>query len=277
MTQPPPPKVSIIIVNYNQKYFPRMCVEAIERSEVNFDYEIIVVDNGSTDESIHQLHQLRKAGRIHLHEAKKNLGYGKANNLGVEKAKGEFIIISNPDVFVKEDTMQKMVDYLEEHTEIGLMGPLLRYYNGEIQESCRRDMNFLDLIIKRTFLKRIPRFKKRLQNYLMGDFDHNVIHRVDLITGAYFIMRKAVYEEVEGFDPRYFLFMEDYDLCRKLRQKAYKIIYFPIVEAEHYHKRLSSGSMLWLIGRRVFWFHFISAIKYFWKWRHGKKSLTRPS
>lgn len=269
------PTVSIIIVNYNHKYFPKMCVEAIEKSDTDFDYEIIVVDNGSTDESIHKLRELKKEDRIILIEAKKNLGYGKANNLGVKRAKGEFLIISNPDVFVKKDTMRRMVEYLDEHHEIGLMGPRLRYYSGEVQESCRRDMNFFDLIIKRTALKKIPAFKKRLQKYLMEDYDHQAIHKVDLITGAYFIIKKDVYEEMEGFDPRYFLFMEDYDLCRKLREKGYKIIYFPVVEAEHYHKRLSSGNILWLLRRKVFWFHLMSAIKYFWKWRkkHSKSNF----
>jgi GT2 family glycosyltransferase len=261
------PRVSIIIVNFNHKYFPRMCVEAIEKSQTNFDYEIIVVDNNSTDESIEYLRKTQKEGRIHLVEAGSNLGYGRGNNLGVKQARGEFLIISNPDVFVKPDTMQTLLDHLEKHPEIGLIGPRLKYYNGQIQESCRRHMTFADLIIKRTFLRKLPRFKKRLDQYLMNDFDHNHTQEVDLITGAYFMMRKSVYEAVEGFDPRYFLFMEDYDLCRKLHRAGYSIVYYPKAEGEHYHKRLSGGSMLWLFSRKVFWIHLSSALKYFWKWR----------
>lgn len=267
------PKVSIIIVNYNHKYFPQMCVEAIERSKTNFAYEIIVVDNGSTDESIHKLRELKKEERIKLIESSKNIGYGQGNNLGVKQAKGEFIVISNPDIFVKEDTMQLMVDYLENHKEIGLLGPRLRYYSGEIQESCRRHMTFFDLVIKRTFLKKIPHYKKRLERYLMHDYNHNDIQPVELITGAYFMMRHSVYEEIEGFDPRYFLFMEDYDLCLKLHKKGLKVVYFPKVEAEHYHKRLSSGSTVRLLGRKVFWIHVFSAFKYFWKWSGFKISI----
>lgn len=260
-------KVSIIIVNYNQKYFARMCVEAIEKSTMNFGVEIIVVDNASQDESIETLRRMAKEGRIHLIEAGGNLGYGKGNNLGVASARGEFIVISNPDVFVQPDTLQKMVDHLEKHADIGLMGPRLKYYNGQIQESCRRHMTFTDLVIKRTFLKHLPRFKKRLENYLMKDFDHDHVQEVDLITGAYYLIRKSVYEEVGGFDPRYFLFMEDYDLCRKLHEKGYQIIYFPKAEAEHYHKRLSGGNFFWLLSRKIFWIHLSSAFKYFLKWR----------
>lgn len=261
------PKVSIIIVNYNHKYFPRMCVEAIEKSEVDFKYEIIVADNNSQDESIEYLRRMKQEGRIHLIESGSNLGYGRGNNLGVKQAKGEFIIISNPDIFVTPTTMQRLVDHLEKHSEIGLIGPRLRYYNGKIQESCRRHMTFGDLVIKRTFLRRLPHFKKRLDHYLMNDFDHNDVQEVDLITGAYFVMRREVYEKIGGFDPRYFLFMEDYDLCRTLHWKGYQVVYFPQAEAEHYHKRLSSGNMLWLLSRKVFWFHLASAFKYFWKWK----------
>lgn len=266
------PKVSVIIVNYNHKYFPRMCVEAIEKSNTNFEYEIIVVDNGSQDESVNFLRKMEKEGRIRLIEAGKNLGYGQGNNLGVKHAKGEYVIISNPDVFVHADTMQKLVDYMEKHEEVGLVAPRLRYYNGQIQASCRRHMSFVDLVIKRTFLGRLPYFKKRLENYLMEDFDHNKPCEVDLVTGAYFIMRKKVYEEIRGFDRRFFLFMEDYDLCRTLHYQGYKVIYYPVAEAEHYHKRLSGGNLFTLFTKKVFWIHVYSAIKYFWKWR-GKGLL----
>lgn len=271
------PKVSIVIVNYNQKYFARMCVEAIEASRVSFPLEIIVVDNASQDESIEYLRRMAQEGRIRLIEAGANLGYGKGNNLGVQNAQGEYIVISNPDVFVREDTLQSMVDYLEAHPEIGVLGPRLRYYNGQVQESCRRHMTFTDLVIKRTFLKHIPRFKKRLDHYLMNDFDHDQVQEVDLIVGAYYLLRKKVYEEVGGFDPRYFLFMEDYDFCRKLHQSGYQVVYYPKAEAEHYHKRLSGGSLFWLLSRKIFWIHLSSAIKYFLKWKGKSLKPKRKS
>lgn len=270
-------KVSVIIVNTNQKYFPRMCAEAVEKSRTNFDYEIIVVDNHSTDESITILRDMEKQGRIRVVESGKNLGYGKANNLGVEHAQGEFVIISNPDVFVEPDTMQTLVDTMEAHPDVGLAGPRLRYYNGDIQPSCRRYMTFFDLVVKRTPLKKIPAFRKRLEGYLMEDFDHNRTQDVDLITGAYFIMRRSVYNEVGGFDPRYFLFMEDYDLCLKLHQAGYRVVYHPKSEALHYHKRLSDGNIVWLLGRKVFWIHLSSAFKYFRKWKHFTPSRNSHS
>jgi GT2 family glycosyltransferase len=271
MTKPTSkPDVSIIVVNYNHKYFPRMCVEAIQKSKVDFSYEIIFVDNDSKDESINYLREMDEKGDITLIESGANLGYGRGNNLGVEHAQGEYIIISNPDIFVKEDTMQNLYDYFKKHPEIGLIGPRLRYYNGEIQASCRRHMSFTDLIIKRTPLQKLPRFKRRLKHYLMEDYDHDTVQEVDLITGAYFMMRRDVYNQIGGFDPRYFLFMEDYDLCRTVHQAGYQVVYYPKSEAQHYHKRLSGGNVLWLLTRKVFWIHLSSACKYFWKWRRAK-------
>jgi len=271
------PKVSIIIVNYNHKYFPKMCVEAIESSKTDFEYEIIVVDNRSTDESIDSLRRMQKEGRIILIESPVNLGYGKGNNLGFQQVRGEFVIISNPDVFVKPDTMQTLLDHLETNPNIGMIAPRLGYFNGETQPSCRRHMTFFDLIIKRTWLRKLPSFKKRLKHYLMGDFSHTETQEVDLITGAYFMMRSSVYEKIGGFDPRYFLFMEDYDLCLKLHQADYKVVYYPKSEATHYHKRLSDGNIIWLLGRKVFWYHLISAFKYFWKWKNYSPSRSKTT
>jgi len=234
---------------------------------VNFDYEIIVVDNNSTDESIDYLEKADKEGIIKLIKSPKNLGYGRANNLAAKNAKGEYVLIMNNDITVEPDVLQKMVDYMKKHHEIGILAPKLIYHSGQIQDSCRRFMSFSDLVAKRTPLKHIPPFKKRWNQYLMRDFDHSKIQEVDLLVGAFLMMPKKVFDEVGGFDERYFLFMEDFDLCKKVWQKGYKVVYFPEVEAIHYHKRLSSGSILGQLTKKVFWIHVSSAFKYFWKWR----------
>lgn len=244
-----------------------MCVEYLEKSETDFPFEIIVVDNDSHDQSIEYLREMQKEGRIRLVEAGSNLGYGKGNNLGVKNAKGEYVVIANPDIFVKKDTLQKLVDYADKNPEAGLIGPKLIYYNGEVQDSCRRHMSPFDLVIKRTWLRKLPGLKKRSRRYVMEDFDHNKTQEVELITGACFIMPRALFEKIGGFDPRYFLFMEDFDLCRKVVKAGKKVIYYPEAQAQHYHKRLSGGNIIWLFKQKVFWIHVGSAIKYFWKWR----------
>lgn len=269
-------KLSIITVNYNHKYFPRLSIEALERSKTDFDFEIIFVDNASTDPiSLGFLQQASREGRIKFIRSEKNLGFAGGNNLGVKHAGGdgvggEYLFFLNPDTAVFEDTLQKMVDYIQSHPDTGILGAQLVYADGTVQESCRRDMRFLDLIVKRTPLRKFPWGKTRLENYLMGDFDHEKTQPVELITGAAMMMRRDLFERIGGFDERYFLFMEDFDLCKKVRAvgaEKYKIIYFPEARIHHYHKRLSDGNAALLLAKKVFWLHLSSAAKYFWKWR----------
>lgn len=262
------PKLSVIIVNYGHKYFPKLAVEALERTKANFPFEIIVVDNNSNDEiSLSFLTKAHEDKRINLIRSPQNVGFGRGNNLGFEKVQGEYVLFHNPDITVYPDTLQKMVDYLEKHKDIGILAPKLVYPNGQIQESCRRHMSFGDLILNRTFLGKLPMFKERVQKYLMRDFDHNKVQDVDLVTGAAMLIPSEVFRKVDGFDKRYFLFMEDFDLCRMIQKAGYRIVYYPEAEMEHYHKRLSQGSIWTLMRKKVFWLHVSSAIKYFFKWK----------
>lgn len=263
-------KLSVIIVNYNHKYFPRLALEALEKSETDFSFEVIFVDNRSdpNDESVGFLRKAAKEGRITLIESPRNVGFGAGNNLGLKIAKGEYILIHNPDTTVEKDSLQKLVNYLEKHPRIGLLGPKLVYSNGDIQDSCRRFMTFTDLIIKRTPLKKVNPWKKRLQHYLMLDFDHNKTQEVDLITGAMMLARKDfLWGELHGFDERYFLFMEDFDLCQRTWKAGKKVVYYPEVSILHYHKRLSGGGFFGQFFKKTFWLHLVSSAKYFWRWR----------
>lgn len=248
-----------------------MAVEALEKSKTNFPFEIIVVDNAShDDESRIFLEQAHAKGRITLIKSPVNLGFGKGNNLGAKVASGEYLFFHNPDLTVNEDTLQKMVDYLGQNADVGIIGPKLLYSSGKIQESCRRHMGFFDLVLNRTPLKKLPVFRKRVERYLMDDFDHDKIQDVDLITGAAVMMPRAVFEKVQGFDPRFFIFMEDFDLCRMVKKAGHRVVYFPEARANHFHKRLSQGSVFGLLRKKVFWLHVASAVKYFHKWSNHK-------
>lgn len=262
--------VSAVMLNYNSKYFPKMCIEAFRRGKMDFEYEIIAVDNASDDPiSLGYLEHAAEKGVVQLVKTEKNLGYGGGNNLGAARARGKYILILNPDIFVNEDSVQKMVDYMEKHSEVGMLGPKLVYPDGTVQDSCRRNMSFMDLVVKRTFLRWLPGFRKRVEKYTMDDFSHNEMREVDLLVGACLLIPREVYEQVGGFDKRYFLFMEDFDLCREVAKLGKKIVYFPEVEVTHNHKRLSGGNIFTLLRKKVFWIHVGSAFKYFWKWRKG--------
>lgn len=262
------PKLSAVMLNYNSKYFPKMCIEAFYRGEMDFDFEFIAVDNASTDPiSLGYLEKAENEGLIKFIKSDRNLGFGGGNNLGVKNSQGEYILILNPDVFVNEDSVQKMVSHMDDNPDIGILGPKQVYPDGSVQDSCRRDMRFFDLVLKRTFLGKLPFFRKKVSSYTMEDFDHSETKEVDLLVGSCFLIPREVFEQVNGFDERYFLFMEDFDLCREIRALGKKVVYFPEVEVTHNHKRLSGGSNIGLLGKKVFWHHLRSAVKYFWKWR----------
>ena len=265
-------KLSVVIVNYNHKQFPQLAIEALEKSKTNFPFEILVYDNHSHDQI--SLEFLKKADadkRITLFLSNKNIGFGKGNNQCAQFAKGKYIFIHNPDLEVREDTLQKMGDYMEKHPDIGILAPQLRYEDGTIQPSCRRNMAFMDLVINRLPVQRLPFMEKRIKHYLMQDIDHAKTQDVDLVTGAAMVLPTDVFRKVGGFDERYFLFMEDFDLCRMILKMGLRIVYFPDAVTKHYHKRLSQGSFFKLIRSKVFWHHVHSAIKFFWKWSRVKK------
>jgi hypothetical protein len=243
-------------------------VEALKKSKMDADFEIIFCDNNSHDESLDYLKKAADKGDIILREPGRNLGYGAGMNYAAAEAKGKYILILNADITVESDTLQKLVDYLEAHDDVGLVGPKLIYHNGEVQKSCRRHFKFIDLFIKRSFLKHVWPFKKRYEKYIMDDFNHESTQVVDLVTGAFMMMPRAVWDRVRGFDERYFLFMEDFDLCKKVQEAGYKVLYYPEAEATHYHKRLSGGSAFRLLFKKISWLHLSSAIKYHWKWRN---------
>jgi len=265
--------ISVVILNYNHQYFIKLAVEALEKSVFKGKFEIILVDNASKDQvSVGFMQEAEKEGRITFIQNPKNIGFGAGNNVGVKVAKGKYIFIHNPDVTIQPDSLQRLFDYAEQHKEIGILAPQLRYANGYIQESCRRDMKFVDLVIKRTFLAKIQPFKKRLQLFLMEDYDHSKTMEAELVTGAAMFIARKTFEKIGGFDERYPLFMEDFDLCREVRKAGFKVVYFPECQISHYHKRLSNDNLFKSLTRRVFWLHVISAFKYFWKWRDQAES-----
>jgi len=182
--------VSAIIVNHNCSYLTRLCIEALKKSSGDFELEIIVVDNASDAENLSYLKKLHEEKEITLVALQRNTGYGFGNNRGADAARGDYLLILNPDVVVEKDTVRKLLHYAQEHSDLGIVAPQLYFYNDQIQDSCRRFMTPLDLVIKRTPLKRLGRFRARYRHYVMEDFDHSQVQDVDIVTGACFLISK---------------------------------------------------------------------------------------
>ena len=181
--------VSIIIINFNQKDWLKKCLEKIRKAKISLPYEIIIIDNASTDGSAAEI---EKFEGLQFIENTKNLGYGKAVNQGIKKAKGDYLLIINPDVLISHGSVERLVEFLENHKEVGIVGPQLRGEKGNIQNSCFCFPHWFTPIIHRTFLRHFPFGQKELRRYLMEDFDHQKTREVDwVLGGALMVSKKA--------------------------------------------------------------------------------------
>ncbi|HEC21262.1 MAG TPA: hypothetical protein ENI70_01980, partial [Candidatus Peregrinibacteria bacterium] len=165
-----------------------------------------------------------------------------------------------------EGGIEKMLHYMKWHRKVGILGPQLIYEDSTIQDSYRKFPGITDVVFKRTFLVKLPLSRKRLARYLMHGKNSEKTERVDWIVGAFLMIRKKALDQVGGFDPRFFLFFEDTDLCRRMGEKGWKVVYFPKAKATHHHQRLSGGSFSQALKKKTFRVHLASGMKYFWKY-----------
>lgn len=225
--------LSIIIVNYNTKALLKQCLESI------FNYKVIVVDNGSGDGSAEMVK--KDFSKVKLIVNKKNLGFAKANNQALQQAQSEYVLFLNSDTIVPKETIPKLLSYLEKHPEVGVVTPKLELRSGEIDPDCHRGFPqpWAAFCYFSGLEKLFPK-SKFFGQYHQTWKNLNVVHEIDSCCGAFMLARKKILDEVGGFDESYFFYGEDLDLCYRIKQKGWKIIYYPKAKAIHY-KGVSSG------------------------------------
>jgi len=260
-------KLSIIILNYKTKKLTNKCINFLYKYPINCNFEIIVVDNNSQDNTIQYL---EKKWKNHIKTIASNInkGFGGGINLGIKKAKGQYILTLNPDIEVWKNSINYLLDFIKNNPNCAICGPQLIYPDGTIQDSYRRFPTLTDLFIKRTFLRKI--FKKRMSKYLMHQTSQTKTQPVDWMIGGFLMIRQNFLQEISGFDERFFLFLEDTDICRQAWNKNQKVMYVPQAKAYHHHKRLSGNNFLDAIFKKTFYIHISSALKYWWKWKNNK-------
>ena len=286
------PLVSAIVLTYRSPKDTLACVRALLVQSIGDRLEVIVVDNHSETDSIGILRtQLPKDPRVRIAETKKNLGYGKGNNFGARYATGEYLLIINPDNVPPPDTLAKMVGIMERDPTIGILAPKLVFPSGVVRDSARAFPSVTDVFIKRTVLKYL--FPNRLAAYTQSHLGRGTVEggrgiaryaptdasetqytrsvspsrEVDWVAGACLLLRRSFYEELGGFDPRFFLFFEDIDLCRRTWAAGKRVVYDASIVVSDREHRLSEGGMMTLFTKRTVRWHLMSAMRYFWKWR----------
>ncbi len=235
--------LSIIIVNYNVKEFLQNLIHSIEKASTNLTKEIIIIDNASDDGSVEFIKE--KFPQIKLIANQTNLGFGKANNIGLKQAAGKYILLINPDTLVAEDTFEKMIQFFESNKNVGLAGCKILNPDGTLQLACRRSFpGPWTSFTKVTGLSTLFPNSKIFARYNLTYLDENKSYEVDAISGSFMMMRKEVYEKVGGFDEQFFMYGEDLDLCYRIQKAGNKVYYVHSTQIIHYKGESTKRSSL---------------------------------
>ena len=226
-------KLSVIIVNYNVQHFLEQCLHSVLNAGRKVAIEVIVVDNNSVDGSIGMVKE--KFPSVRLIENKKNTGFSFANNQAIKISSGEYILLLNPDTVVEEDTFEKVVTFMDTHPDAGGLGVKMLDGKGKFLPESKRGLPTPAVAFYKIFGLAALFPKSRLfGKYHLGYLDRDQVHAVDILSGAFMLMRKSVLDKVGLLDETFFMYGEDIDLSYRIILGGYKNYYFPETRIIHY-------------------------------------------
>ena len=261
-----PMQLSVIILNYNVRYFLEQCVLSVQKALENIDGEIIVIDNNSSDDSCAMMKQ--RFPQIKLIENKENAGFPKGNNIAVKEAKGEYLCILNPDTVVAEDTFEKILNsqLATRNSQLGIIGCKLIDGTGHFLPESKRGVPTPWVAFTKIFgLYKIFPNASFFNQYYAQHLGENQSGKVDILVGAFMMMKRELYNELEGFDENCFMYADDIDLSyRVLLLKKYNY-YFHETSVIHYKGEST-------IKDATYMKHFREFMNFFYQ-KHFKRSL----
>lgn len=226
-------KISVVIVNYNVEFFLEQCLNSVRKALEHVSGEVFVVDNNSIDGSVEMVQ--RKFPEVHLIANKDNRGFSKANNQAILLSQGEYVLLLNPDTVVEEDTFQKVVEFMDEHPDAGGLGVRMLDGKGKFLPESKRGLPTPSVAFYKIFgLSRIFPHSKRFGKYHLGYLSEFETHEVDILSGAFMLMRKEALDKVGLLDEAFFMYGEDIDLSYRIQKGGYKNYYFPETRIIHY-------------------------------------------
>lgn len=224
-------KLSIIIVSWNVRDDLLKCLHSINENKPSCTYEVIIIDNASTDETADMIK--KHFPEIKLIANHDNRGFAAANNQGMKVSQGEYILLLNPDTILHPKSFDILIDFLENNKDVGACGPKLLNTDGSIQGSVRHFPSFRGALHRHTAFKFLGIFKSEYKNWVMHDFKNDKQKDVDQIMGAALLVRKSITEQVGLMDERFFMYYEEVDLCYRIKQAGWRIVYIPQAVITH--------------------------------------------
>ncbi len=247
-------QLSVIILNYEVRYFLELCLRSVTKAIDGLEAEIIVIDNNSRDESCNMV--AKEFPQVQLIRNQENTGFAKGNNKAVKQAKGEYICFLNPDMVIAEDTFTKLINHVLHLPDLGAAGIRLIDGSGNFLPESKRNIPYPDVAIKKLFGSD--------RSYYADHLDEKDSDNVEILVGAFLFMKRTVFEEIGGFDEDYFMYGEDIDLSYRLLKSGYKNYYLGEITAIHFKGESTSKN-------KAYTRRFYGAMRVFYK-KHFRKN-----
>ncbi|MFM9280016.1 glycosyltransferase family 2 protein [Paenibacillus jiagnxiensis] len=218
--------VSILIVNYNTQRLTLDCLQSVFASRTQYRYEVIVIDNHSVDGSVEAIRE--RYPQVTVIANQENTGFAKANNQGIEAAQGRYILLLNSDTLVQPDTLETMIGLMDRRPELGAAGCKVILPDGSLDKACKRGFPTpsASFYYAFGFSKRFPHDPKYNQ-YQLGHLDPDDEYPVDVLVGAFMLVRREAIDQVGGLDETFFMYGEDIDWCYRIKEAGWGIYYYP--------------------------------------------------
>lgn len=234
--------ISIIIVSWNARSYLRDCLNSIRQTSASCVHEVIVVDNASTDGSPEMVAE--QFPEVILIRSRENVGFGRANNLAMNRATGSVLALVNSDVIVHSGCLEKLAAFLDDHDYVGLVGPRVIGSDGNVQRTCRCLPSVWNSVCRVLALDRIFSHWAIFASYEMRHFGHDSLAEVEVLSGCFCMARRTAIDEVGGFDERFFFYAEDFDWCKRFGDAGWKVMFVPEATATHYGGASTSNAPL---------------------------------
>jgi GT2 family glycosyltransferase len=234
------PNISVVIVSWNAKKYLEQCLESILSCSDASDAEIIVVDNASTDGSPELVKQ--RFADVKLIRNSSNLGFAKANNIGIGQSHGKYLFLINSDVVVYPNCFSSMANYIEAQPQIGVLGPRIIGFDGKVQRSCMGYPTLWNKFCRAIFLATLFPRLKLFNGYELSHWSHDEVKEVDVINGCFWAIKRQAIEEIGLLDENFFMYAEDIDWCKRFNNAGWKVVYYPKAEAVHFGGASSSNA-----------------------------------
>lgn len=252
--------LTISLVSYNQRYDIEKLLPSLLSAGAHLQAEILLVDCNSNDGTVQFVHE--RFPEVDVFVNLKRAGYGENHNINLARATGCYFVIMNSDMTVYPTIFTYLVGFMDDCNDIGIVSPKILNEDGTVQGLNKRYPTIIDLFIRRFFpgyFSQVPTVRRRLDYYEMRDIGYEHIYDVPFLSGSFMFCRTDLLRKLRGFDPRYFLYFEDFDLCRRV-QETHRTVYNPHASVIHYWKR--DAHINW-----VFTYYFMrSAFLFFNRW-----------